>query len=67
MASEREKLAAGVNGGPVSWGELGLRRVKALPDASAGGGPLVHEPAGEPTLGMCGILRPVTSLRPVDK
>ena len=67
MAAEREKLAAGVTEGPVSWGELGLRRVKALPEAVAGEGPLVREPGGEPALGMCGILRPVTALRPVDK
>jgi len=66
MAAERETLAAGVASGPAAWGERGLRRVKALPEALAGQGPLVCEPQGEPVLGMCGILRPVTALRPVD-
>lgn len=67
MAADRGKLAAGVASGPVAWGELGLRRVKVLPEALAGRGPLVHEPGGETVLGMCGILKPVTALRPVDK
>ena len=67
MAAEREKLAAGVTSGPVTWGDVGLRRVKALPEALAGGGPVIYIPQGEPGLGMCGLLRPVTALRPVDK
>ncbi len=67
MAAARENLAAGVAAGPVAWGELGLRRVKALPAAPAGHGPLFYEPSGETVLGMCGLLRPVTALRPVGK
>jgi len=67
MAAEREKLAAGVAAGPAAWGERGLERVKALPGRMTGDAPLVHEPGGEPVLGMCGILKPVTALRPVDK
>lgn len=61
----RADFAAAVEAGPVAWGELSRTRLGNLPGPTAGGGPIAHDPSGTPTLGMCGILRPVTKLAPV--
>mgnify|MGYP001129228878 FL=1 len=59
---------AAVESGPVAWGEKLRERVGALPEAVAGGAaaaPVLHIPDVTPTLGMCGVLRPVSNLSPV--
>ncbi len=59
-------FSGAVEAGPVAWGEKLRARVGALPEAVDGAAaPILHVPDGTPTLGMCGVLRPVTSLAPV--
>jgi mannose-6-phosphate isomerase-like protein (cupin superfamily) len=59
----RPSLLEAVGTGPLAWGEYGRRRVAALPEAVPEDGPALHLPPGTQTLGMCGLLRPVTSLK----
>ena len=54
-----------VEAGPVAWGERFRRRLEILPAAREELSPVLHLPPAEPTLGMCGILRPVTKLEAV--
>lgn len=54
-----------VESGPMAWGQRFRKRLENLPRASEEAGPVIHVPAGEPTLGMCGLLRPVTGFTPV--
>ncbi|NLH77238.1 MAG: cupin domain-containing protein [Acidobacteria bacterium] len=61
-------FSGAVEAGPVAWGEKLRARVGALPhvvDGAAAAAPILHVPDGTPTLGMCGVLRPVTNLSPV--
>ena len=60
-AALRGRFAEAVEAGPVAWSERFRGRVEALPAAGGGGrAPVLHVPPAEPTLGMCGLLRPVT-------
>jgi mannose-6-phosphate isomerase-like protein (cupin superfamily) len=61
----RTDFAAAVEAGPVAWGEMFRARLGNLPGSTPGSGPIFHDPSGTPTLGMCGILRPVIKLAPV--
>ena len=54
-----------VEAGPVAWSERLRKRLENLPLGSEELVPVLHLPAEEPTLGMCGILRPVTKLEAV--
>lgn len=63
-------FSTAVESGPVAWGEMLRGRVGALPEAVSGGSgaaasPVLHIPDVTPTLGMCGVLRPVSSFTPV--
>ncbi len=58
----RSEFAAVVAAGPVAWGELFRARVEGLPAAATAGAPLLYAPPEATTLGMCGVLRPVTGL-----
>jgi mannose-6-phosphate isomerase-like protein (cupin superfamily) len=65
-AGQREAFLDAVRSGPLAWVERARARLAALPLKSAGDiSPLLHLPPVEPLLGMCGLLRPVTSLEPV--
>lgn len=65
-AALRGRFAEAVETGPVAWGERFARRVESLPEMTADGPvPVLHVPSGEPTLGMCGLLRPVAGLEAV--
>jgi mannose-6-phosphate isomerase-like protein (cupin superfamily) len=55
------KAAAGL----LAWGERFRRRLENLPLGSEEPAAVLHLPAEEPALGMCGILRPVTKLEAV--
>ena len=61
----RPGFSEAVESGPVAWGERFRQRLANLPGETAGALPVVHVPSDAPTLGMCGILRPVTKLEPV--
>jgi len=54
-----------VEAGPVAWGLRLRRRLENLPRGSEEAGPILHVPPSETALGMCGVLRPVTSFEPV--
>ena len=64
-AGLRKGFSEAVEAGPVAWGERFRRRLANLPLGSEEPGPVLHLPAEEPTLGMCGILRPVTKLEAI--
>jgi len=61
-AGLRKGFSEAVEAGPVAWGERFRRRLENLPLGSEEHAAVLHLPAEEPTLGMCGILRPVTKL-----
>lgn len=56
-----------VDAGPIAWGEKLRRRLADLPLSREGRGPLLYVPTGETSLGMCGILTPITKLEPIDR
>lgn len=58
-------LGRAVEAGPTAWGLRFRKRLEMLPGGAVEAGPVIHIPSGETTLGMCGVLRPVTSLEPV--
>jgi hypothetical protein len=49
----------------MAWGQRFRKRLERLPGGTEEAGPVLHVPSGSTTLGMCGILRPVTTLEPV--
>ncbi len=59
-AREVSSFGRAVEAGPMAWGLRLRKRLENLPRASEEVGPVLHVPTGEPTLGMCGVLRPVT-------
>jgi len=65
-AGLRPAFLEAVDAGPSVWTERARGRLRALPSMDFPDvAPLFHLPPGEPVLGMCGLLRPVTSLEPV--
>jgi mannose-6-phosphate isomerase-like protein (cupin superfamily) len=65
-AGLREEFSRAVGSGPVAWGERFRRRLEDLPLGREEPAPVLHIPAAGTSLGMCGLLRPVTKLVPVD-
>jgi mannose-6-phosphate isomerase-like protein (cupin superfamily) len=64
-AGLRKGFSEAVEAGPVAWGERFRKRLENLPLGSEEPAPVLHLPVEEPTLGMCGVLRPVTKLEAV--
>jgi mannose-6-phosphate isomerase-like protein (cupin superfamily) len=64
-AYQVSSFSRAVEAGPMAWGLRFRKRLERLPGASEEAPPLLHIPTGETTLGMCGVLRPVTSFEPV--
>ena len=64
-ASLRGGFSEAVEAGPVAWGERFQKRLENLPGTGGEPSPVLHLPPETPTLGMCGILRPVTNLEAV--
>jgi mannose-6-phosphate isomerase-like protein (cupin superfamily) len=64
-AGLRPAFAEAVEAGPVAWGRLFQERVDGLPARSDEGRPILYVPPDATTLGMCGILRPVTGFEAV--
>jgi len=64
-ARQVSSFGRAVEAGPMAWGQRFRKRLENLPRATEEAGPVLHVPTGETTLGMCGILRPVTTLDPV--
>jgi mannose-6-phosphate isomerase-like protein (cupin superfamily) len=67
QAAARQVSAFGraVEAGPMAWGLRFRKRLENLPRGSEEGGPILHVPPAGTTLGMCGVLRPVTSFEAV--
>ncbi|MGD1010801.1 MAG: cupin domain-containing protein [Candidatus Aminicenantales bacterium] len=65
-AGLREEFSRAVGSGPVAWGERFRRRLEHLPLGREEPAPVLHIPVAQTSLGMCGLLRPVTKLEPVD-
>jgi mannose-6-phosphate isomerase-like protein (cupin superfamily) len=64
-AGLRKGFSEAVEAGPVAWGERFRKRLENLPLGREELSPVLHLPPEETTLGMCGILRPVTKLEAV--
>jgi mannose-6-phosphate isomerase-like protein (cupin superfamily) len=64
-AQQVSSFGRAVERGPMAWGQLFRKRLEKLPRASEEAAPVLHVPTGETVLGMCGVLRPVTTLEPV--
>jgi mannose-6-phosphate isomerase-like protein (cupin superfamily) len=64
-AGLRREFSDAVAAGPMAWGERFRKRVEGLPAAAGEGAPILHVPSADTTLGMCGLLRPVTGFTPV--
>lgn len=64
-ARQVSSFGRAVEAGPMAWGQRFRKRLENLPGGSEEAGPVLHVPSGSTTLGMCGILRPVTTLEPV--
>lgn len=64
-AGLREDFSKAVEAGPVAWGERLRKRLAILPLIREELSPVLHLPPDETTLGMCGVLRPVTKLEAV--
>ena len=64
-AGLRKGFSEAVEAGPVAWGERFRKRLENLPLGREELSPVLHLPPEETTLGMCGVLRPVTKLEAV--
>jgi mannose-6-phosphate isomerase-like protein (cupin superfamily) len=65
VAPQVSSFGRAVERGPMAWGLRFRKRLESLPKPSEEAGPVLHVPTGETALGMCGVLRPVTTLEPV--
>ncbi|OGD28133.1 MAG: hypothetical protein A2Y56_03325 [Candidatus Aminicenantes bacterium RBG_13_63_10] len=64
-AGIRKGFSEAVEAGPIAWGERFRKRLENLPLGREELSPVLHLPPDETTLGMCGVLRPVTKLEAV--
>jgi mannose-6-phosphate isomerase-like protein (cupin superfamily) len=64
-AGLRKGFSEAVEAGPVAWGERFRRRLENLPLGREELSPVLQLAPDETTLGMCGVLRPVTKLEAV--
>ena len=64
-ARQVSSFGRAVEAGPMAWGQRFRKRLENLPAGSEEAGPVLHVPSGSTTLGMCGILRPVTGFEAV--
>ncbi len=67
MEKMKDKLQDDVEAGPVAWGSIAALRLENLPGAEEYQVPRLFTPDEKTSLGMCGVLRPVTNLQPVDR
>ncbi len=67
MAGIKDRLKEDVAAGPMAWSGIATLRLENLPESRETQVPLLFTPDEKTSLGMCGVLRPVTNLKPVDK
>lgn len=67
MEKLRSKLSEAVSSGPLYWGLLSQIRLRVLPEGEDRFLAAFHD--GEPKIayGMCGVLRPVSDLKPLSE
>lgn len=66
MEKIKPKFADAVAQGPLHWGQVSQQRVEALPASRPGYDAAFHDGKADFAYGMCGVLRPVLTLRPVS-
>ena len=66
MEKIKPKFADAVAQGPLHWGQVSQQRVEALPASKPAYDAGFHDGKADFAYGMCGILRPVLSLKPVS-
>jgi mannose-6-phosphate isomerase-like protein (cupin superfamily) len=64
-ARQVSSFGRAVEAGPMAWGLMFRKRLENLPRGSEEAGPILHVPPSGTTLGMCGVLRPVTGFETV--
>jgi len=65
VQKRREQFASAVADGPLAWGKRSERRLAELPSLDQDLEPRFHDAESDFAYGMCGILRPVTTLQPI--
>lgn len=64
-AGLRDKFSEAVAHGPLEWGKLSETRLSVLPSGDPSPDALRKSTGDDASYGMCGILRPVTNLKPL--
>ncbi len=67
MAGIKDTLQDEVEAGPLAWGGVATKRLSNLPRAEESRVPRLFVPDEKVSYGMCGVLRPVTNLFPIDR
>jgi mannose-6-phosphate isomerase-like protein (cupin superfamily) len=62
-ARQVSSFGRAVEAGPMAWGQRFRKRLENLPGGSEEAGPILYMPSDAVTLGMCGVLRPVTDFK----
>lgn len=66
MEKIKQQFADAVAQGPLHWGQVSQQRIEGLPDARPSYDAAFHDGQADFAYGMCGILRPVLSLKPIS-
>lgn len=66
MEAIKPKFADAVAQGPLHWGQVSQQRIEALPDGKLEYDAAFHDGKADFAYGMCGVLRPMLSLKPVS-
>ena len=65
LAKLEPSFAEAVQNGPLHWGQLTEQRLASLPQADEKLEPMSHDLQSDFAYGMCGVLRPFLTLRPL--
>lgn len=66
MEKMRPAFSEAVAQGPLQWGRRSAERLAKLPKGDSEPEPRFHDPGDAVAYGMCGVLRPVATLVPLD-
>lgn len=67
MEKIKPKFADAVAQGPLHWGQVSQQRIEALPASKPEYDAAFHDGKADFAYGMCGVLRPVLSLKPISE
>ena len=65
MEKIKPKFADAVAQGPLHWGQVSQQRIEALPGSRPTYDAAFHDGTSDFAYGMCGVLRPFLSLKPI--